>query len=70
MPPEGPELEAAREKRKEWDREVQNIEGVFTNTGVIEPIQIDLDDSDEGNVLKQAIDKIESEFSAIAFEMI
>lgn len=53
-------MEGAKEKRKEWDREYPNIEGVFTSTGVIEPIQIDINDADVDVVLKQAVEKIES----------
>ena len=64
LPEDGPELEAAKEKRKEWDREAPNIEGVFSSTGVIEPIHIrvDEDEADVDNVLKQSVDKIESKY--------
>lgn len=67
LPPEGPELEAAREKRKEWDREQSSIEGVFNSTGLIDPIHIDIDDVEIDNVLKQSVDKIESEYTFQAF---
>ena len=61
LPAEGPELEAAREKRKEWDREYPGIEGVFSSTGVVEPITIELDEATADTVMKQAVEKIESE---------
>ena len=71
MPPEGPELDAQREVRKNTDQEWQNCLAVITSNTTLDPVSVDIfTKSEEGTtvvlgedkILEQATTSLESEF--------
>ena len=69
MPPEGVELDAQRELRKQWDIEWISSTAVITGTSLLEPVVIDIQNHpEEGlattkceeDILKEVVHSLES----------
>ena len=63
--PEGPEMEAFKDKKKEYEKEIQNIIATVTGGSNVDPIQIDIEDVSVEEMLDEVAKTAESKFSII-----
>ena len=62
MPAEGPEVEAERNKRKEFDKEWPAMLAVLSGNTALEPITIEIEDRKEEDLIKELSLSLEREF--------
>ena len=58
--PTGPEIEEFKEKKKEFDREFQNVLATVAGGSSIEPINIEFEEKPVEEVYKESMENIES----------
>lgn len=57
-------MEEFKEKKKEFDREFQNVLGAIAGGSSIEPITIEFEDKAVEEVFKESIENIESKWGS------
>ena len=61
--PEGPEMEVFKEKKKEYEKEIQNIVASVTGGSNVDPIQIDVEDVTVEEMLEEVVKSTESMYA-------